>query len=176
MANTSKTVGFVVLLVGLALLSYGGAAAYATSMASQPLVTGTQVAPAGDWHSDGVPLTAGAHVSGTLTPVNGTSAFFYFMTAAQNRNWGLCAPCTSPALINATGKTAYNLDYTVNATGTYFIVMDNSNGANNEAVQLSINQTAPGSALTTYEYVLAAGAVIAVIGVAMYLMRTKPKQ
>lgn len=175
-ANTTKNVGFVVLLVGLVLLSYGGAAAYAASSASQPLVSGTQVAPAGDYHSEGVPLTAGEHISGTFTPVNGTSTFFYVMTALENENWGACVPCTSATLVNGSGTAPYSFDYTANATGTYFIVLDNSNGVRNEAVQISVNQSVPSSTITTYEYAAVAGVVIAAVGVAMYAIRRAPKQ
>lgn len=175
MANSTKMVGFVVLLVGLVLLSYGGAAAYAASSASQPIVSGTQVAPAGDYHAEGVPLTAGEHISGTFTPLNGTTTFFYLMTALQNVNWGACVPCSSPTLINASGRSTYNLNYTINATGTYFIVIDNSNGVHNEAVQISIVQAVPGSTVANYEIVAGAGIIVTIVGVAMYSIRRQPK-
>jgi hypothetical protein len=134
--KTSMAIGAAVILVGIIIL---GAAVALWALTPPPTNTsllgnGLYVVRAGDEISVGVPLAAGDTVSGTFTQVNGTTVYFYFMNSTQQGVFGNCAPCTTPAIVNASNPATYNFMATISSTGTYYFVFDNSNGNTKEAV------------------------------------------
>lgn len=167
--RTYVVVGAVVLIIGLVALGIGAALWVNTPSEVKTSVLGTQqyVLRKGDEVSITVSaLKTGERLTGTFTQVNGTTVYLYFMTPDQQHDWGDCAPCSSPALVNASNPVRYDYNWAINDSGTYFLILDNSYG-NVESVSLTAFSIAPNNPFGTYETLVAVGAVIAVVGVAV---------
>lgn len=147
------------------------------SMQSQSslLRTNNYVLGAGDNQNAGIVVNSGQVISGTFTQLNGSSVNFYFMTAAQQDAFGNCAPCSSPAIVNASNPTSFNYKWTINSTGTYFLVLDNSNGANKVGVTLTATIPVNNGPNPIYEIVMIVGIAVIIIGlIVLATGRRKP--
>jgi hypothetical protein len=166
LARSGTITGVALIVIGLIILGFGAYMYYANTNQSQVslLRTNNYTIGAGDNQNAGIVANAGQVVSGTFNQVNGSSVNFYFMSAAQQDAWGNCAPCASPAIVNASNPGTYSYRWTVNNTGTYYLVMDNSNGANKVAVTLTAMTPSSSTPNSQYEIAMIVGIAVVVIG------------
>ena len=135
--NTNQAIGVGVLVIGLILLSTGAGIWIAKPSQSQTalLQTTQYTVKKGDFISIGIPLSGGDTIQGTFKQINGSTVNFYFMNSTQQNVFGNCQPCSSPALLNASNPSSYSYNQKVSLAGTYYLILDNSNG--NKAVVVS---------------------------------------
>ncbi|MGI0080168.1 MAG: hypothetical protein ACRECH_11140 [Nitrososphaerales archaeon] len=164
MARSGQTAGVALVVIGIIVLIFGAVMLNTGTTQANLLRTNNYVILAGDNLSVSVNLNSGQKMTGTYTQTNGSSVNFYLMTAAQQDFFGNCVPCAAPALANVSNPNSFNFAWTVNTTGTYFLVMDNSNGGNNVGISLTATTATSSGMNPTYELVLIVGIVIAVIG------------
>ncbi len=173
--NNTSLLGIVLLVVGLIVLGTG-VAFFAPTQNTVNLVSTSRVIATGDNQAVGVTLSAGGIVTGTFSQTNGSSVNLYFMTAAQQQVFGNCVPCDSPSIVNASSQANYKFSWTINSTGTYYFVMDNSYGASNVAVSLAAQNNLGSTSSTPYYAVLSIGVVLIVLGVAVAVLGTRAKR
>ncbi len=168
----NRIVGVGVLVIGLIVLSSGlFFFVVVPGQNSTSLLSTTQYAvKKGDEISVGIPLTAGDVVKGTFAQNNGTTVNLYFMNSTEQNVFGNCAPCSSPSIFNASNPSSYNYNIKINQTGTYYVVLDNSNG--NKAVSVTTTAALVNSSgmATIYYSLMGAGVVIAVVGALLAAM------
>jgi hypothetical protein len=162
--RATRIAGIVILVIGLLILAVGAVLYTMNGTTSTNLLASNNyLIAAGDNRAVGVTLNAGQTLSGKYTQVNGSTVNFYFMTANQQNQFGNCAPCSSPAIVNASAPASYSFNWSINSSGTYYLVLDNSKGGANVAVTLTANANGSGQSMTT-TYLLVLGAIVAVIG------------
>lgn len=175
--NKISIVGSMVIVIGLLISVGAGAAWLATSgsttsnlLQSNSL---TYTVASGDYQAIGVGVQAGQRLMGTFTQTNGSSINFYLMTAPQQTDWGNCVPCSSPTIANIS-VTSYNFDWAINSSGTYYLVLDNSNGGSAVIATLSANSITNNSAML-YSYLTYLGIAVTLVGVATLIMGIRKK-
>jgi uncharacterized membrane protein len=173
----SSTVGVSILVIGIIILLVGLVFWVSTpsSNSSALLATTRYVVSKGDEISIGIPLATGSRISGNFSQINGTTVNFYFMNSTQQNVFASCAPCSSPSIINASNPSKYTYNLEINSTGTYYLVLDNSNGLSKEGVSLFAQSVTPNNVYVDYEIITILGLIVAIIGAVVFLVSRRKK-
>jgi len=172
--KNNQAAGVAILVIGLVILASGLIVLVASpgKTTTNLLQTTQYTIHKGDEIAVGIPLSGGDTIKGTFNQINGSTVNFYFMNSTQQNAFGNCAPCASPAILNASNPATYTYSERVGKTGTYYLVFDNSNG--NKAVVVSASATLANGANSnqTISYALIViGVLLAIAGAALFAMR-----
>ena len=172
--KNNQAVGVAILVIGIVILASGLIVLVASpgKTTTNLLQTTQYTIHKGDEIAVGIPLSGGDTIQGTFNQINGSTVNFYFMNSTQQNAFGNCAPCASPAILNASNPATYTYSERVGKTGTYYLVFDNSNG--NKAVVVSASATLANGANSnqTISYALIViGVLLAIAGAALFAMR-----
>jgi hypothetical protein len=174
--KSNAVIGIAIVIVGVIVIAIGAYTMYSGTFNSKTSLLGTNsyLVAAGDNQAVGFTVPSATTISGTFTQNNGTSVNFYLMTGNQQNAFGNCAPCASPSMENISSQKIYNFNWALNSSGTYYLVLDNSNGNSAVSVSLTANSVSGNSNLPTYIIII--GVVIAIIGGVVAAMGpSKPK-
>jgi uncharacterized membrane protein len=174
--NKNQAIGIATLIIGIGLLASGISllAINPGHNGSSLLSTNQYAVGKGDFVQIGIPLASAGTVQGKFTQNNGTTVNFYLMNSTQQNAFANCAPCSSPAMLNASNPQSYSYSERVPSAGTYYLIFDNSNG--NKAVSVSITASLAGQSnnnLTIFYAIIGVGVVLVIIGAVLAV--TKPK-
>jgi len=172
--KNNQAIGIAILVIGIVVLASGLILWVANpgQTTTNLLQTTQYTVHKGDEISVGIPLSSGDVIQGTFNQINGSTVNFYFMNSTQQNAFGNCAPCSSPAILNASNPATYTYSEKVGTTGTYYLIFDNSNG--NKAVIVSASATLANGAnsnQTIFYALIGLGVFLAIVGAAMFLMR-----
>lgn len=188
MRRSIAIAGIVILLIGIAVIGYSYAAGPTQQEVSAAVIPSTSrnIDANGIWTAGSHVLQRGEQITGTYAVNNYNASagpiFMLILNESQWADWGGCAPCTSPNLMNKTisSSSANTFTWTVPYTGAFYFAVDDSSYGQSASASFGANTTTMASVSSSANYAYAGvaaiilGAVVLAVGIIMASAKPKP--
>ena len=190
MRTSIVLVGVVILVIGIALIGYGytaGSSSTTTSTVAVVPSTSRNIDAGGIWTAGSHNLQSGQVVTGSYTVANfnnsAGSPSFLIMNESQWANWGACAPCATPTIMNKSVTGSGTFTWTAPYSGAFYFAIDDSNYGQPLSISFVSNSVQSNAITTsnnpTFVYagvaLVLVGAIILALGLIMRGTVTTPR-